>query len=668
MQRSVRFSSMLLAAALSPALLQSGDCGGTIPTGDTTLALLELDVGGQNLILDFDTNDRGYDVWIPDTIGGATLTAVPTDPTAEVTWTLGEMSGSLGIGGGVVFISISPGPSTIFVFVRPSGGAVGNYMIDINPMCSSQGECDDGNQCTDDTACDLTTGSCPPPTLTPDGTMCILETGEDAFCNGAGECEPVGSQEWGNPRLLESNPRDAIHPDLAVDAAGNMIVVWQHEFSSGVNDFYDIYDIWASRYTPSDGWGEPELLETEFSNALFPQVAMDAAGNAIAVWQQSDGTRFNIWTNRYTPANGWGGAQLLETDDLGDAQFASQFGAYGVIGARNNIAMRPDGSAVVVWSQSEGPSDIQPDSFDRFGTVASHYTPGEGWSAPVVLDLTAENAGWIQVGLDANGNAIAVWEQNAIGNPSPGSGGTPPARLGYFANRYTPADGWGSVVQIGSGSVQGGSVPNLAVDDGGNAVAAWSLAPSGCCGAQTLWANRYAVGVGWEGAILVDEQTTDDGKPGVPHVVANGDGDIALVWTRRKYFSGGGQVWSSGVWAKRYSQGAWQPREAVLAGPAGESIVGLVFGDPIATMSPIGDIIVAWGAPWNRFDPDDGIFAGRFVSGVGWEPAMSIEDNGARGPGIFPSVTFAPDGGAMVAWADTDSSFDTNIWAVRFHP
>jgi len=34
-------------------------------------------------------------------------------------------------------------------------------------------------------------------------------------------------------------------------------------------------------------------------DAVSPQVAFDASGNALAVWYQHDGTRANIWANRY---------------------------------------------------------------------------------------------------------------------------------------------------------------------------------------------------------------------------------------------------------------------------------------------------------------------------------------------------------------------------------
>jgi hypothetical protein len=70
-------------------------------------------------------------------------------------------------------------------------------------------------------------------------------------------------------------------------------------------------------------------------------VALDPNGNAVAVWYQFDGTRFNIWANRFTPAPGWGAAERIETDNAGDA-------------SQPQVALDPSGNAVAVWPQSDG--------------------------------------------------------------------------------------------------------------------------------------------------------------------------------------------------------------------------------------------------------------------------------------------------------------------------
>jgi hypothetical protein len=80
-----------------------------------------------------------------------------------------------------------------------------------------------------------------------------------------------------------------------VDGSGNAVAVWQQDNGTGTRT-----NIWASRFVPATGWGTATLVETDNAgDALVPQVAVDGSGNAVAVWYQSDGTRSNIWANRF---------------------------------------------------------------------------------------------------------------------------------------------------------------------------------------------------------------------------------------------------------------------------------------------------------------------------------------------------------------------------------
>ena len=63
----------------------------------------------------------------------------------------------------------------------------------------------------------------------------------------------------------------------------------------------------AATLPPNKAFGTAALIETDNAgDASSPQVAIDTNGNALAVWRQSDGTRYNIWANRYTAGTGWG--------------------------------------------------------------------------------------------------------------------------------------------------------------------------------------------------------------------------------------------------------------------------------------------------------------------------------------------------------------------------
>lgn len=99
-------------------------------------------------------------------------------------------------------------------------------------------------------------------------------------------------------------------------------------------------------------------IETDdISSATLPQIAIDNNGNAIAVWSQSDGTRFNILANYYTAGSGWATAELIETDDVSDA-------------ANPRLAFDSNGNAMGIWYQSDG---------IRNNIWSNYFTAGSGW-------------------------------------------------------------------------------------------------------------------------------------------------------------------------------------------------------------------------------------------------------------------------------------------------
>ena len=82
-------------------------------------------------------------------------------------------------------------------------------------------------------------------------------------------------------------------PKVAVNDWGDAIAVWER--TDG-----DRIVVKSSRYDVETGW---ELIASfEICDILdvgVPQVGIDDSGNAIVVWWQYDGTVHDIWSNRY---------------------------------------------------------------------------------------------------------------------------------------------------------------------------------------------------------------------------------------------------------------------------------------------------------------------------------------------------------------------------------
>jgi hypothetical protein len=374
----------------------------------------------------------------------------------------------------------------------------------------------------------------------------------------------------------------------------------------------DMNQAWTFR-TRDGQWGDPLLIEiNNAGRAREPQVALDPNGNAVAVWAQSDGTRDNIWANRFTPDAGWSLAELIETDNAGAAQ-------------NPQVALDPNGNAVAVWSQSDG---------TRNNVWANRYTRAAGWSVAELIE-TDNDQGAIgpQVALDSNGNAIAVWTLSGSGmNES------------IWANRFTPAAGWGVAERIDTGDLGTASRAHVAADPDGNAVALWYQWDGA---RNNVWANRYTPSGGWGVAELIESDNA--GAAQNPQVALDPNGNAVAVWSQ----SDGTR---DNIWANRFTPDAgWGLAELIETDNAGRGVGAKV------SLDPNGNAVAVW---YQSDGTRDNIWANRFTPDAGWGVAELIETDDAGGA-FVPQVALDPNGNAVAVWFQSDGT-RTNIWANRF--
>lgn len=289
---------------------------------------------------------------------------------------------------------------------------------------------------------------------------------------------------WGAPGLIETDDTGhAIAVEMAVDASGNVTAVWTQD------DSMNVY-VYANRYTDGVGWGTATKIQSDLmQSTAFPHVAMDASGNALAVWSEYDGTRMNIWARLYSVGVGWGTAALIETDDTGNA-------------TEPRIAMNTGGEALVVWQQ-DGDEMIR----------ANRYVPGMGWGTATPIEGAGTGQATLGgIAIDSDGDAIAVWMR-----------GTYPA-TDTWANRYVADVGWGTaqLIETGSGGVRG---TRVVMDPSGDAVAVWSQQD----GARYhVRARPYVNGTGWDPVELAECDAVGDAQ--LADVAMDGSGNVVAVW------------------------------------------------------------------------------------------------------------------------------------------
>jgi hypothetical protein len=364
---------------------------------------------------------------------------------------------------------------------------------------------------------------------------------------------------WSTPEFVETDDADfAIHPQVAMDGNGNAIAVWVQEGGGRAN-------IMASRF---DGvrWSIAEPIEVDNAgDANFPQITMDANGNAFAVWQQASGpsnaaaTRVNIWANRFVPGNGWQKAELIEADNAGDASLPQ-------------ISMETNGSAIAVWEQLKGASTT---ATTAISDIWANRFDGNKWGEAKRIE--ADDLGGAlrpQIAVDANGNALAVWLQRRAGQFS----------FSLMASRFTPAGDWERPVALQTGDGSAGD-PQIAMDERGHAFAVWPEFAFEKESGQT-WAARYVPGSGWAAAELVHDNT--QGFNQFTQIAVDGGGNAMAVWV-----SANGPVnleaTQMTVLAARYVPGVgWLAAESIQAPGAGDGL------RPALAMDANGNALAVW--------------------------------------------------------------------------
>jgi hypothetical protein len=293
-------------------------------------------------------------------------------------------------------------------------------------------------------------------------------------------------------------------PSLAIDAAGDMIAVWLGEAPSGGT--FNVYA--ARRVAGQSGWQAPVLIQTVSSFTAFtPRIAMDAAGDAVAVWPQSTNapTDFHLYAAHFEATTGtWSTAVgLSQADDAGSPQVGIDAAGNAIVawmesglsplsaqtikvarrmaasgtwsapsalpGSSNSSAptllVTPAGDATVAWVESPSFQSAVP-AFSRFDTVAGT------WSASPAPMASAEEMSGLQVRRDAAGGLFATWAYARSTR-----------EYGVQVCRQDPSGNWSAVTTLSSTTLNrgllGSLTPALFVDPAGNATVLWDWTTDG---------------------------------------------------------------------------------------------------------------------------------------------------------------------------------------------
>jgi hypothetical protein len=241
-------------------------------------------------------------------------------------------------------------------------------------------------------------------------------------------------QAWSEAEDLTDGSADAVFPQVAVSTE-RAVVLWQQD------------EVVEGAIKAAGGaWEEP--MEISAPNSAVPHLAMDPAGNAIAIWVHEPVEGLTAETAALPVGGDWS-EPVTVADRLAGAA------------APPEVAVDPAGRAMATWTAWTGAtSAVEAAS----GTVAGN------WNEPVTISPPGKWASAPQVAMDSGGNAAAVWrgetvqaavfdvtrpELRSVSIPAVARAGRPVA----FA--ASPFDAWSLVNQVswtfGDGSTATGA-------------------------------------------------------------------------------------------------------------------------------------------------------------------------------------------------------------------
>ena len=213
---------------------------------------------------------------------------------------------------------------------------------------------------------------------------------------------------------------DQMYSSAAMDAHGDFVVMWSSRNQDGTG--HDGWGVYGQRY---DALGNP-VGATEFlvntttaGDQMNSQVAMDAQGNFVAVWQSQgqDGSGWGVYGQRFD-ASGHpvGTTEFLVNNQLttGNQQDAS-------------VAMNAQGMFVMSWT-----SDVLDGNGQKIGQniYAQGYNPDGSFASGVVQANTSryddqnnllDDCDYSATAIDPNGNFLVTW--SSYGQDAPGAWG-----------------------------------------------------------------------------------------------------------------------------------------------------------------------------------------------------------------------------------------------------
>ncbi len=397
---------------------------------------------------------------------------------------------------------------------------------------------------------------------------------------------PLLAVTWSAPVDISPAGKDAVSPQVALDARNTATLVWSQYNGSN-------YLIETTTSKSAGSWLPPQSLSNPGGDSFFSRVATDKQGNSIAVWTKKTKTNYVIQSATQFSKGKWSNPVTL-----------SASGTVKQNAQNPQIAVGAKGNAIAIWQWFDGTTNI---------IQASSRKAQDMWSQP--YNLTASVPGGDgninpQITIDANGNAIAVWENNPTG--------TVQATVKPYNNLWT------TPVTISTPGLIS-SQPQITVDPSGNAIVVWTGSDDTN---RIIQSSTLQNGI-WSAPVSLSDSGQDAQNP---QIAIDPAGNNLAIWER---YDGMNTI----------IQASFKPFGSSWISPVNLSDSGQDASNPQVDFSSTH---VA-GVVWKRSDGSNFIIQATTKSPSGfWTPPVSLSAVGEDA--VDPQIVLGKFGFGLVTW------------------
>ena len=281
--------------------------------------------------------------------------------------------------------------------------------------------------------------------------------------------DSTGTKIGSNFLVNTTTAGDQDQVDIAMDSAGNFVVVWEGERTAGSS----VYSIYGQRYDSSGKAQGGEFLVNSVasSNDQHATIAMNDSGNFVVTWDRLSGSDTDVQAQRF---NSSGVAQGSAISVTSNATYNQDLA---------NVAMDAGGNFVVSWSSlnQDGSSyGIYTRQYDNTGTALTTESRAT---------TTTTNVQDLSGVAYQNGKIVVTWSGNGPGDSA-----------GIFMQRYNATGGNAAPTITSNGS---GGTASVSVTE--NTTAVTTVTATDASPGQTL---TYSISGGVDAAKFTINSST----------------------------------------------------------------------------------------------------------------------------------------------------------------